>query len=157
MPVPHNIDAILYNARREILQSQLVAALVGSLLGPGCLIFSVLPLNALPEYLTTLRVAGVIVTLLLMGLFFETRRRLRRFARIDQVIRDDPKQIEQAYMMRDRTTSSSSAKVHIELQDGTTENLPLIQHEARVLLTYLKARVPHAVRQSAASEPEFES
>lgn len=149
MALPLAIATLLNNARNEIIVSQAVSAGVGLLLGPGCLLLSALPLDALPEYRLTLGIGGSIVTVLLAGLVFETRRKLASADRVIQALNDTPDQVGRIITVKEKSGFTASYRMRIELKDGTAETLPVAESDYNSLITYLRAKFPTALKELA--------
>lgn len=143
MALPLAIENLFQIAKSDILKSQLLSGVVGTLIGPGCLIVSLLPVEAENLNRMIFRVAGIIFTVVLVALYFETRTRMQRCDHIIKSISDDPETVINAFRMKNK--NSVGYKVHIELVDGSSENFPTNEHDSGVIINYLKARVPDAV------------
>jgi hypothetical protein len=150
MPLPMAVSTLLDNARHQIIVSQALSGIVGVLLGPGCLVLSFLPVDALPEYRLGLTIGGIIISLLLTGLVFETRRKLAGVDRIIQAFDQNPDSIGRIVTGKDQSSYSASYKVRVELKDGTTQTLPIAEQDYNALLNYLRAKYPGILKERAA-------
>jgi hypothetical protein len=147
MSLPLAIATLLSNARQEIVVSQLISAGVGLLLGPGCILLSALPLDALPEYRITLFIGGLVVSLLLAGLYHETRRKLASTDRVIQALNDTPEEVGRIVTSKEKSGFSASFKMRVELKDGTAETLPISESDYNSLITYLRAKFPGVLKE----------
>jgi len=154
MALPLAISTLFSNSRHEIVVSQIMSAVVGVFLGPGCLIFSFLPVNALPEYRTALMIGGSIITLLLSGLIYETRRKLALADRIIQAFDTDPSSIGRIFALKDKNNLSSACKLRVELKDGTSTTLPVSEEDYNALMNYLRTKFP-AILKETSIRPNF--
>lgn len=149
MTLPLAITTLLNNARHEIVVSQIVSAGVGVFLGPGCLILSALPLEAEPEYRLALLIGGILVSLLLAGLFYETRRKLASADRVIQAFNETPDQVGRIITLKEKSGYSASYKMRVELKDGTAETLPIAEQDYNALLTYLRSKYAGILKERA--------
>jgi hypothetical protein len=150
MALPLAVSTLLDNARHQIIISQIFAGVVAVLLGPGCLILSFLPINALPEYRIALVIGGVLMSLLLAGLVFETRRKLAGADRVIAALSQTPDSISRIYAIREKSNYAGSYRLRIELLNGEAEVLPIAPDDYNALINYLRVKFPAVLKESAA-------
>lgn len=151
MALPLAISTLFNNARNQIIVSQAMSAVVGVLLGPGCLIFAALSTDALPEYRLAIIIFGILISLLLAGLFFETRRKLAAADRIITAFEKTPESIERIYAIREKSNYAGSYRLRVELVDGAAETLPIGEEDYNALINYLRAKFPAVLKESTPS------
>jgi hypothetical protein len=153
MTLPLAILTIFQNARQQIVVSQVFSAVVAVLLGPGCLLFSAFSSTALPEYRIGILIGGLLFSVLLVALYFETRRRLTGADHVIQAFEKHPSTITRIYAIREKSNYAGSYRLRVELVDGSAETLPIGEHEFNTLINYLRSHYPTILKESAA-KPE---
>ena len=150
MTLPLAISTLFQNARQQIVVSQAFSAVVAILLGPGCLILSAFSSSALPEYRIGILIGGILFSVLLAALYFETRRRLAGADHVINAFERNPSSISRIYAIREKSNYAGSYRLRVELVDGSAETLPIGEQDFNTLINYLRSHYPTILKESSA-------
>jgi hypothetical protein len=140
MGLPPEIERLLRKGRRRILQLQALAILGTFILGPGILSLSWTEMGLDTPALWILRIFGLLVSLLCVGIVLETLGKLRNYRAIEQAIQEGWEQEISLSLDVAPFRGAILPKLRARLASGRQESYLLSEQEAAAILDEWRKR-----------------